>query len=143
MTMKDVKDGIEGLSNTVLNFEGVIHGRMATGMLLGDYIEVPYNFEGAFGVPLAHIDLLDCNLEVAEQLLTLPLSEVGLEDAQCTFNSPSSFFALEGILRRFMASARLVLLEHEVRSLKRHFEAFHCFLSIQSVKLHIVCCECL
>jgi len=139
--MKGVKDGIEGLPDVVLNTVGIIHGRAATGILLGNYIEVPYELEGAFGVLLTYMNLVDCVLEVVDELLTLSWSKFhfkGIEnEVKCSFG----LLAPRGTLRGFVADAGWVLLKHEVGSLERRFEAFQCFLSILSVVLQIVCCE--
>ena len=119
--MKGVKDGIEGLADVVLNIADIIDGRAAASMLLSDYIEVPDKLESTFGVLLAHNDLLGCLFEVANVLW----SKVGLEDSEYKVKSLFGFLASAGMPRDFEAIACRVLLEHELRSLERCFEALH------------------
>ncbi len=129
MRMKGVKDGIEGLADIILNIADIMHGRAASSILLGNCIEVPDKLESTLGVLLAYNDLLGCLFEVADELW----SDVGLEDSEYKVKSLFWFLASRGMLRNFMAFACRVLLEHELCSLERCFEAFHCILSNRSV----------
>ena len=121
MRMKGVKDRIKGLADVVLNIADITDRRAASSMLLDNYIEVPDKLESTFGVLLAHNDLFGCLFEVADVLR----SKVGLEDSEYKVKSLFGFLASGGMLRDFVAIARRVLLEHELGSLERCFEAFH------------------
>ena len=133
MNVKSVKNGIEGLSNVVLNIADVIHRGGATSVLLSNSIKVPYKLEGAFVVLLAHENLVGHVVEIANELVTVSRRKGGLEDIEYKIKSSFDFPALRGIYRGFIVIARGVLLEQESRGLERYFKAFYCVLSVLSV----------
>jgi len=101
--MKSVKDGIEGLPNAVLDIGDIPDRRGATNPLLRNHIKVPYSFEGAFVVLLAHKNLIGRILEPPDELVTIFRLKVGLEDIEYKVKSFSRLLAPRGINHGFVA----------------------------------------
>src|SRR5258706_4143363 len=111
MDVKGVKDGIEGLPDAVLNIADVIDRGAATSPLLSNNIKVPDKLEGAFVVLLAYEDLVGRVLEVADELLAMSRTKVGLEDIEYRVKGSPWVPVRGGSYRDFMANSRSDLLE--------------------------------
>ena len=105
---KSLKDGIEGLPDTVLNIADNIDREGATSPLLSNHIQVPYKFECTFVVLLAHEDFVGRVFEVADETSLL---NVGLEDIEYRDKRSSGLLVPGAIPRGFMLIARWIFLE--------------------------------
>ena len=111
MVVKGVKDGIEGLPDTVLIIFDIIDRGGALRPLLRNNIKVPDKLEGTFVVPLAYDDLVGRVLEVADELSTTSRTKVSLEDVEYKFKGSPWLLIAGGIYRNFMAISRRAFLE--------------------------------